>query len=281
MSQFALTHGVVRGSVHGTRSLDFESASWPHSGDNFVRGRRPFSGHSFAYGSRQDWTHGTSNFAQQLAELTTVLQAQLKEEIERVGDKIQIIDTPFPDSRLYVPNDGKPDHPGIILLHGSEGGGAGFNDLMALALSKEGFAVMAYSYYGSKNTPKKLANIDIAETMRALEWLNSSKHTGEKKVGLWGGSRGAEQALLIASLLQETDVMAAVAAHAPNSRTVAGFDPQTGRGTCDAFGRPEAAWCINNTPYPNNWSIEIENFQGPVFITHGMADELWPASHTV
>lgn len=44
---------------------------------------------------------------------------------------LKVISTRTPFGTLYVPQDGKPTHPGIIVLHGSEGGGRAFNALDA------------------------------------------------------------------------------------------------------------------------------------------------------
>src|SRR4051812_16386501 len=62
--------------------------------------------------------------------------------------------TPFPSSYLFVPK-GPGPHPGVLVLHGSEGGGAGRTLGVAAALAETGFAALAFAYCGAAGTPKK------------------------------------------------------------------------------------------------------------------------------
>ncbi len=52
--------------------------------------------------------------------------------------KIKELPTPFAGSILYTPNDGKP-HPGVVVLHGSEGGSLPYNRLEAQFLAAHGW----------------------------------------------------------------------------------------------------------------------------------------------
>ena len=186
--------------------------------------------------------------------------------------------TPFPGSHLYTPGDGKP-HPAILMLHGSEGGDAGYSDLQAIALAKQGFTVLAFDYFGkSEGLPKELANVEIHRAVDAAHWLAGTPDVDGKKVGLFGVSRGAEQALLLASLEKDDKTFAAVAAHAPHATVVGSYDPKTG-GPVMADGKEAPAWLVDGKPKPNG-AIEIEKYQGPVFLSHGTADELWDAGQT-
>src|SRR6185503_17960219 len=99
----------------------------------------------------------------------TISDEQLQQALKATG--VQSKPTPFPGSHLYTPGDGKP-HPAIILLHGSEGGDAGFSDLQAIALAKQGFTVLAFDYFGkSAGLPHELANVEINRAVDAAKWL--------------------------------------------------------------------------------------------------------------
>ncbi|HEY4223537.1 MAG TPA: prolyl oligopeptidase family serine peptidase [Myxococcota bacterium] len=192
---------------------------------------------------------------------------------------VQSLPTPFPGSHLYVPNDGKP-HPAIVLLHGSEGGDAGFSDAEAIALAQKGFATLAFDYVGkSAGLPKELANVEITRASDAARWLKDVPEVAGKKVGLFGASRGAEQALLLASLQQDTSTFAAVAAHAPHATVVGSFNHKTGGPVLDKAGAEQPAWLVDGKPI-NSGAIAIENFAGPVFLSQGTKDEVWDVGQT-
>lgn len=77
--------------------------------------------------------------------------------------KIKSVNQPFNGSLLVVPNDGL-SHPGIVFLHGSEGGGFPSWKRNAFLWASEGFATLAYCYFGAQDFltgPRQtLADID-------------------------------------------------------------------------------------------------------------------------
>src|SRR5262245_36767977 len=171
---------------------------------------------------------------------------------------------PFPGSFVYTPGDGRP-HPAIVMLHGSEGGDAGYTDLQAIALAKQGFTVLAFDYFGkSAGLPAELANVEITRAADAARWLANTPDVAGNKVGLLGTSRGAEQALLLASL-QTDQTFAAVAAHAPHATVVGSYDRRTDGPVVDDRGREQPGWLVHGAPRTSG-AIEIEKFAGPVFL---------------
>src|SRR5689334_16338515 len=87
-----------------------------------------------------------------------------------LDDAVRVVDCPFPQARLYVP--GEPGaHAGILLLHGSEGGGARFVDGSAVFLARAGFAALVLPYFGVPGTPARLHRVELSNTVEALEWL--------------------------------------------------------------------------------------------------------------
>lgn len=187
--------------------------------------------------------------------------------------------TPFPGSALYVQAGGRSG-PGLVLLHGSEGGDAGYSNLMAMELASRGFSVLAFAYYRSPGTPNVLANIPLEHTEEAVRWLKDSSWVNGNNVGLFGVSRGAEQAILLASLLGESGPISAVGAHAPFHAVVESYDPETYDFVPAPDGRPLPAWTYRGTvPTPGS-PIALEKFTGSVFLSHGTRDEVWSVEET-
>jgi nucleolar protein 56 len=198
----------------------------------------------------------------------------------------------FPGSKLYTP--ARTPAPGIVMLHGSEGGSAPYIQSLAQQLSESGFVVMTLCWYGCPGKPDKLLDIPLESVTDAGQWLAGSTAVGGSKVGLFGWSRGAELALLTTSLTG-TAPFQAVAVHAPSDTIVAAFDPatasvppyygaimrvdpQTGanipapswtwHGT-ELFGEPKPDFSI---PGP---LIEVTRYSGPVYVSQGENDQIW------
>jgi len=110
--------------------------------------------------------------------------------------------TSSPSGTVYWP----ADHPpigGVVCLHGSEGALAGWNDVTCAMLAANGFVALAHRYNRVGDYPEHL-NIDdvpLEGTVGALEWLREATAEWACRIGLFGASRGAEKALLLAQLL--------------------------------------------------------------------------------
>lgn len=218
--------------------------------------------------------------------------------------KIRTIKTPYTGSVLFVPNDSK-SHPGVLVLHGSEGGAWPFWMMEARWLAEEDFVALAYCY-ASCTTPGEsnvylphveLHDVELADTAGALDWLAKSKFVAGKSVALYGISRGAEQALLLASLLASESNLTkptSVAVHAPSDVIWRGNNWQWENKLCTlADGSLSLACGIPRSPNVYAWKwhgsydavkprsrIEIENFSGPIFISHGEQDTVWSVEMT-
>jgi dienelactone hydrolase len=190
-----------------------------------------------------------------------------------------------PDT-LHVPR-GRGRAPAILLLHGSEGGYAGWSSWFALALAMHGFVTYPFSYSKGGNGwhAGDIQDVDLDKTANALRWLRRHE-AGSGKVGLYGTSRGAEHALLLISLMMRDGVSGlpeAVAAHAP-SDTIAGafiagvWDPKQ-RETWDPSKRAWRWRGLSDGLLPTT-PIEVERYAGPVFLSHGEADQVWTVECT-
>ena len=121
------------------------------------------------------------------------------------------------------PGDGP--FPAVMILHGSEGGWAGWNHVVATTLAAHGFLAMPFCY-GANGSPWNagdIADVPLDRTAEALAALRRSP-LGNGRAGLYGGSRGGEHALLLTALMVRDGVEGvpdAVAAHSATASTAA------------------------------------------------------------
>lgn len=188
---------------------------------------------------------------------------------------------PPEDSRLVgevaLPAEGT-ESPGVVLLHGSEGEPL---DALAGLLASRGYAVFAVQYFGDPDPlPDRLVEVPLEYIAEAIEWLQSHPSVLDGPVGIVGGSRGGELALLVGS---EFDGVGAVVGYSPSGVVVQGAVSD------------EAAWTKDGEPLPfadfgtvvsgglenvleQEYMIPVEEIDGPVLLVTGEADQLWPAT---
>jgi dipeptidyl aminopeptidase/acylaminoacyl peptidase len=196
--------------------------------------------------------------------------------------RVRTVPSPFhPYSVLYVP-DGVASAPGVILLHGSEGAWAGWSDCLAAQIAAFGFACAPFPYGkgGSPWTAGNIVDIDLENTVTALTKLRAHPLVQGRKVALFGNSRGAEHALLVTSLMARDDAGGlpdAVLAQAPASSVFGGFEGAT---PDIDVGKPAWRWQGTSEYLQPEMPIAIERFAGPLFLSHGLQDQLWSAEFT-
>ncbi|MBN8807426.1 MAG: alpha/beta hydrolase fold domain-containing protein [Sphingomonas sp.] len=182
--------------------------------------------------------------------------------------------------------------PAILLLGGSEGGLSSGTDRMAQALHTAGFAVLQLAYYRAPGQSDALALIPLETFDHALHWIAHQPGVDAKRIGMVGGSKGAEAALLVAARHPE---VRAVVAGMPSSVAWPGIN-WTGienRASWTAAGNP-----VPTLPYgmpgPNGVldvyanglkslaahaaaRIQVERIAGKVLLVCGEKDKLWPS----
>jgi dipeptidyl aminopeptidase/acylaminoacyl peptidase len=190
---------------------------------------------------------------------------------------------------------GEGPFPALLLLHGSEGSHAGWTHALALALAVRGFLAypMPYGVGGNAWHAGDIVSVPIDATVAAMQQLRAQPIAGPK-LGIYGASRGAEHALLLATLMSEDGcggLPDAVAAHAAADRIHGPFYSDhfyPGRTAQQshmpssplAEGTEKTAWTWRGAAdrVAAGKPIEIERFCGPVFLSHGLADKVWSAS---
>jgi hypothetical protein len=183
-------------------------------------------------------------------------------------------------SIIYLPRSFAPK-PAILLLHGSEGGFAGWSHVWALALAQAGFVTVPWSYSkgGSPCCAGDILEVSFDETKEALAWLRTAAGVSGR-LGLYGESRGAEHGLLLTALMARDSpgLPHALAAHGASDTIVGAFIASSFRP--DAAAKvarrrpwegtpilldPKCAWCWRDTSkqlLPGS-PIEIERYDGP------------------
>jgi dienelactone hydrolase len=193
------------------------------------------------------------------------------------------------------PGDGP--HPAVIVLGGSEGGLPVRS--AAPLLASHGYATLALAYFGLPGLPRGLVNIPLEYFGKAIAHVRAAIAPRNDFVAVYGGSRGGELALLVASLY--ADIRAAVAV-VPSGVIVGAFGPSE-----PGDLRPSGAWTLAGKPLPdmgqNNRyansgvadpvqrflnlmrdldaveraTIPVQLIKGPVLMVSGRDDQIWPS----
>jgi len=198
----------------------------------------------------------------------------------------------IPDSKYYPPT-GKEKNVAIILLGGSEGGLP--NNYNIERFNKLGYPCIIVGYFGTKNTPDRLEMIPLDYFEEVIKTFKSKPEVRDKKIVVYGGSKGGELALLLASRFNQIQgVIAAV----PSSVVFQGIG-----------GRRVSSWTYKSeqipfVPYaPFDYSkivnsqyvelyklslqqtdavkkalISVEHINGPILLITGKNDKMWPSS---
>ena len=185
--------------------------------------------------------------------------------------------------KIYWPV-GKP-RGGIVCLHGSEGGWAGWNDLYCALFAANGFAALSRNYTKVVHwpMPPDIDDIPLEGTVLALDAMRAEMAPFGCGVGLFGISRGAEHALLLSQLMVEdhcANIPDAVAVHSPPDVAwpaflVANFLPgQSGKGL-----EAGPAWSWHGTHERTRSGTPLCPGTVPyaVFLVQGTEDRTWDA----
>lgn len=182
---------------------------------------------------------------------------------------------------LYAPASGTA-LPGVVILHGSEGPGAGWSHRFAAILAAHGMAALPLAYgAGDVWGAGDIREVDLAAVPAAGRTLAAHPRIGA--VGLFGWSRGGEAAMHVAAL--DAGPFAAIAAHAPADICVNAFDAAAHRAGavrpwCDPEGPRAWRWAGHDEALAPGTPIAVEHCRVPVFLSVGDADDVWDPGMT-
>jgi dienelactone hydrolase len=192
----------------------------------------------------------------------------------------------------YFPAPGRGEHPAILLLGGSEGGLGPGAVRQAKALQAHGFGVLELAYFGAPGEPQSLVEVPLSTFSRGLAWLQTQPGVDAARIGLVGGSKGAEAALIVAA---REPAIRVVAVGMPSSVTWPGIGVSASfkaSWSQDGQALPDLPYAFGSDyrnifgAYANGLKaldqhqdaiIPVERINGPVMLICGKADRLWPS----
>jgi dienelactone hydrolase len=157
---------------------------------------------------------------------------------------------------------GEGRHPAMLVLGGSGGGVPPVTGFPG-GLASRGYAVLALAYFGVPGLPRSLTRIPLEYFKTALDWMASQPSVDPARIGVLGGSRGAELALLLGSI--DPQQIRTVVAYMP-SNIVWG-------GCCDRMGEP--SWMLGGRPVVLRTEIPVEHIHAGVLLISGRQDGVW------
>jgi dienelactone hydrolase len=138
---------------------------------------------------------------------------------------------------LFRPED-EGTYPGVILLGGSEGG---LREPDAAMLAAHGFTVLALAYFGVPGVPEHLVEVPLEYFGTAIEYLR--ERAGE--IGVVGGSRGGEAALLIGATYPDVRAVVSVVGSGVATQAIG-----PGANLVQILEHEASAWTRGGEPLP-------------------------------
>ncbi|GAB2819124.1 acyl-CoA thioester hydrolase/BAAT C-terminal domain-containing protein [Lentzea nigeriaca] len=139
---------------------------------------------------------------------------------------------------LFAPEADGGELPGVIVLSGSEGG---IHETDAALLAAHGFVTFALGYFGMKGLPEHLVDIPLEYFGTAIDHL--AERCGE--IGIVGGSRGGELALLVGSMYPQVRAVVSVVG---SGVVTQGIGP--GANLLQKLSYEAASWTYKGQPLP-------------------------------
>ena len=189
-------------------------------------------------------------------------------------------------ANLFLPKTEKKV-PVVIAIGGSEGG-ISTGNANGEMIAPHCIAVLGLAYFKEKGLPATLDHIPLEYFIDAVDYLTTIPTLDPTKIGVVGGSRGAELALLLASM--EPRIKSVVATTpssvawygrttASSAWTIKGKDIPALRlgpdGPAPAVRRFEVA--LENQDEVKKAFFAVENIRGPIFLVSAENDQVWPS----
>lgn len=188
-----------------------------------------------------------------------------------------------------------------------------WTDIEANVLATQGYSVLVYCYFDCNRLltgPRQtLAKIEATAVLDAVAWLRAQDRNNGKVV-VYGFSRGAELTMIVGSLpTTSQNRPTGLIAHSPSDvfngpNNWDWYEPacwlcKNGFGTCNdhspnsdyqwnpacgddmtKMNFKDSAWLIHGKSVPAGQRIEIEKYDGPILLTVGEKDAMWPVDQT-
>ena len=181
-------------------------------------------------------------------------------------------------SNLYLPKHSAARRPAVLVFGGSNGGLT--TSMAAALLAAHGYPSLALAYFKAPGLPRTLHNIPLEYFTKALGALRAQPGVDPNHVLVAGESRGGEAALLLGAHFPQ--LVNGVIAGVPSSVVNPAPWPDTSKPAWTLRGRPLPAVSPSEFGQPNppgnpRAVIPVERIRGPVLLTCGEQDRIWPS----
>lgn len=193
----------------------------------------------------------------------------------------------------FYPATAPGKHGAILIVGGSEGGLGMGTTRMARALQADGFSVLHISFFRAPGQSEALQRVPLERFATGIAWLQRQPMVDKRRIGLIGGSKGAEAVLLVAS---RNPTVRVVVAGMPSSVVWPAFAWQSGpvEGSSWTIGGKDlpplpygqytppnlasvyASGLIKLPDHPEA-VIPIQKSKAAILLVCGEADTLWPS----
>ena len=131
-------------------------------------------------------------------------------------------------------------HPAMLMLGGSEGGNSTMPQIAPL-FAAHGYVAVTVAYFGLPGLPQYLVDVPVETIGRALRAVASRNDVNPTEIGIFGGSKGGELALLAASTYP---AIKAVVADVPSPVAFVGLGANDSPSGCSWSYRGKALPCV-------------------------------------
>jgi len=189
--------------------------------------------------------------------------------------------------------------PLVVSFGGSEGGMAYANDEtknLRDSILSHGYHFLAVGYFGTNNTPEELDRISLDAIYDTIKNVSQQPLINQNQIALFGGSRGGELVLNLASRCK--DITAVIAVVPPNVTLPSKFGWQ--ETSSWSYKQKEIPWItasdeslklIKNGDFYSGFSkmvekqeltieseIEVEKIDASILFISASEDEVWPST---
>lgn len=188
------------------------------------------------------------------------------------------------------------DQPLIVAFGGSEGGNVFASDQFKQERDKylaRGYSILAVGYFGTKTTPPSMDRISLNAIHDSItSIINQHPGINKDKIALYGGSRGGELVLNLASRYQDYDAVIAIVPSNVTLPTRFGW----GARSSWSFFDEEVPYLLSVNTEPGGGffnelsrmledeqavsraAIPVERINGPILLLSAKRDEVWPST---
>ena len=190
-----------------------------------------------------------------------------------IADGVQQVQLPAPLYGVFFLPNTPGQHPGVLVVGGSEGG---MPIARAAWLASHGYAAVALAYFRSPGLPPQLEDIPLEYFGQALNWMMQRPEIAPDQLAVMGTSRGGELALQLGSMYSPIHAVVAYVPANVRYRSCCTGPPApawTWLGKGLAYAIPRSTDFANQTAA----TIHVELTKGPILVISGQDDGVWPS----